>query len=317
MGWGLDARWSAFAAEHGWPIGVDRRHPGPPPAARRGRLPARRGDRRGRGVPRRPRLRHPRRRPARRCAEYRRRCMMRVAIVAEYYPRAADPALGVWAHRQALAARDAGADVEVARPAPAGAVEGGAARRATLRQLLAPLRQPLRTELDGIEVTYVPFVAPPRPRSYASLGRVGGAVARARAARRRRRSTSSTRTTPRPRATRCGARGSACRSWSASTAATCSAVADAVARRPRGGRARARRGAARRSPTRRRSRARSRALGARDVRVVHLGTDVPEHARTDGTDARHRRQPDRPQAPRRRPARALAAARRASRRCAG
>ena len=35
---------------------------------------------------------------------------MRVAVVAEYYPRAADSALGVWAHRQALAARDAGAD---------------------------------------------------------------------------------------------------------------------------------------------------------------------------------------------------------------
>jgi redox-sensitive bicupin YhaK (pirin superfamily) len=38
---------------------------------------------------------------------------VRVAVVAEYYPRAADPVLGVWAHRQALAARDAGADVRV------------------------------------------------------------------------------------------------------------------------------------------------------------------------------------------------------------
>ena len=46
---------------------------------------------------------------------------MRVAVVAEYYPRAADPVLGVWAHRQALAARDAGADVRVLvlhRPVP-------------------------------------------------------------------------------------------------------------------------------------------------------------------------------------------------------
>ena len=46
---------------------------------------------------------------------------MRVAIVAEYYPRADDPVLGVWAHRQALAARDAGADVRVlvlVRPLP-------------------------------------------------------------------------------------------------------------------------------------------------------------------------------------------------------
>jgi glycosyltransferase involved in cell wall biosynthesis len=36
--------------------------------------------------------------------------------------------------------------------------------------VLAPLRQPLRAELDGIPVTYVPFLAPPRPRSYASWG---------------------------------------------------------------------------------------------------------------------------------------------------
>src|SRR3954452_4056969 len=46
---------------------------------------------------------------------------MRVAIVAEYYPRAGDPVLGVWAHRQALAAREAGADVRVLvlhRPVP-------------------------------------------------------------------------------------------------------------------------------------------------------------------------------------------------------
>ena len=36
--------------------------------------------------------------------------------------------------------------------------------------LVKPLRQPLRTELDGLRVTYVPFLAPPRPRSYASWG---------------------------------------------------------------------------------------------------------------------------------------------------
>ena len=46
---------------------------------------------------------------------------MKVVVVAEYYPRVSDPALGVWAHRQALAARDAGAEVEVLvlhRPVP-------------------------------------------------------------------------------------------------------------------------------------------------------------------------------------------------------
>jgi glycosyltransferase involved in cell wall biosynthesis len=94
---------------------------------------------------------------------------MRVVVVAEYYPRAADPVLGVWAHRQALAARDAGADVRVLvlhRPVPSQA----ALRSREPRAVVAPLRQPLRTELDGLQVDYVPFVAPPRPRSYGSWG---------------------------------------------------------------------------------------------------------------------------------------------------
>jgi glycosyltransferase involved in cell wall biosynthesis len=94
---------------------------------------------------------------------------MKVVVLAEYYPRAADPALGVWAHRQALAARDAGAEVEVVvlhRPVPSKA----ALKSRDLGQLVAPLRQPLRTTLDGLSVTYVPFVAPPRPRSYPSWG---------------------------------------------------------------------------------------------------------------------------------------------------
>ena len=46
---------------------------------------------------------------------------MRVCVVAEYYPRRRDLVLGVWAHRQALAARDAGAEVRVLvleRPVP-------------------------------------------------------------------------------------------------------------------------------------------------------------------------------------------------------
>jgi teichuronic acid biosynthesis glycosyltransferase TuaC len=94
---------------------------------------------------------------------------MRVVVVAEYYPRAADPALGVWAHRQAMAARDAGADVEVVvlhRPVPSKA----ALRERDVRRLVAPLRQPLRVTMDGIRVTYAPFIAPPRPRSYPSWG---------------------------------------------------------------------------------------------------------------------------------------------------
>ena len=46
---------------------------------------------------------------------------MKVCVVAEYYPRQHDPVLGIWAHRQALAARDAGAEVHVVvlhRPIP-------------------------------------------------------------------------------------------------------------------------------------------------------------------------------------------------------
>jgi len=94
---------------------------------------------------------------------------VRVAVVAEYYPRAADPVLGVWAHRQAVAARDAGADVRVLvlhRPVPSYA----ALRRRRPGEIVAPLRQPLYARIDGLRVTYVPFLAPPRPRSYASWG---------------------------------------------------------------------------------------------------------------------------------------------------
>jgi glycosyltransferase involved in cell wall biosynthesis len=97
---------------------------------------------------------------------------VKVAVVAEFYPRASDPVLGVWAHRQAMAARDAGADVRVLvlhRPVPPlRAVKEGprAAARAT-RELL---RQPRRAQLDGVPVEYVPFVAPPRPRSYGAWG---------------------------------------------------------------------------------------------------------------------------------------------------
>lgn len=98
---------------------------------------------------------------------------MRVAVVAEFYPRAADPVLGVWAHRQALAARDAGADVRVLvlhRPLPPlAAARAGPASAA--RALARALAQPPRARLDGIEVAYVPFLAPPRPRAYGSWGR--------------------------------------------------------------------------------------------------------------------------------------------------
>ncbi len=94
---------------------------------------------------------------------------MRVAIVAEYYPRAADPVLGVWAHRQAMAARDAGADVRVLvlrRPLPPLA----AVKRGDVRAIRTALRQPRHAALDGIEIEYVSYLSPPRPWSYASWG---------------------------------------------------------------------------------------------------------------------------------------------------
>jgi len=98
---------------------------------------------------------------------------MRVAVVAEFYPRAADPVLGVWAHRQAIAARDAGADVRVLvlhRPLPPlSALRAGP--RAAAAAAVRAAAQPSRAQLDGIEVAYVPFLAPPRPTSYGSWGR--------------------------------------------------------------------------------------------------------------------------------------------------
>ena len=94
---------------------------------------------------------------------------MRVAIVSEFYPRAHDPVLGVWAHRQALAARDAGADVRVLvlhRPVPPRSTR----LRDTPRVLRTLAAQPRHVVLDGVDVRYVPFLAPARSRSYGSWG---------------------------------------------------------------------------------------------------------------------------------------------------
>lgn len=98
---------------------------------------------------------------------------IKVAIVAEFYPRAADPVLGLWAHRQAIAARDAGADVRVLvlhRPLPSLAQARGGARSAA-RATARALAQPRHATLDGIEIAYVPFLAPPRPATYGTWGR--------------------------------------------------------------------------------------------------------------------------------------------------
>ena len=97
---------------------------------------------------------------------------MNVCVVAEYYPRRRDPALGAWAHRQAVAARDAGADVRVLvleRPLPTAAAGRSALRgdpRPAASELRAYAGQPRRDALDGIEVEYVRFASPPRDAGY-------------------------------------------------------------------------------------------------------------------------------------------------------
>ncbi|MDO9353744.1 MAG: glycosyltransferase family 4 protein [Solirubrobacteraceae bacterium] len=98
---------------------------------------------------------------------------MKVAVVAEFYPRAHDPVLGVWSHRQALAAREAGAEVEVLvlhRPIPS-AASLKAGPRAALRELRTLRSQPRQTHRDGIPITYVPFYAPARTGSYGDWGK--------------------------------------------------------------------------------------------------------------------------------------------------
>ena len=103
---------------------------------------------------------------------------MRVAVVAEWYPSPADPVLGVWAHRQALAARDAGAEVRVLamrRPVPPlstlRALAGRPPDTAPLRGWATGVRSSLEPwRHDGLLVQPVPFLAPPRPRSYGSWG---------------------------------------------------------------------------------------------------------------------------------------------------
>ncbi|HTZ85231.1 MAG TPA: glycosyltransferase [Solirubrobacteraceae bacterium] len=98
---------------------------------------------------------------------------MRVLVVAEFYPSQRDPVLGVWAHRQALAARDAGAQVKVmvlhrVVPSRAALAAGPVAALGALGKLA---REPRTQVRDGLEVFYVPYVSPERGRSYAAWGK--------------------------------------------------------------------------------------------------------------------------------------------------
>jgi len=96
----------------------------------------------------------------------------KAVIVAEFYPSQRDPVLGIWAHRQALAVAAAGAEVHVLAlhrlvPPRAALQSGPAGVAATVSKMLSEPRRQIR---DGIPVSYVSYVSPPRERSYASWG---------------------------------------------------------------------------------------------------------------------------------------------------
>ena len=94
---------------------------------------------------------------------------MKALVVAEFYPRSDDPVLGVWAHRQAQAAMEAGAEVRVAvlhRIVPPKSTP-------ILKRLPAAARlarHPSTLELDGVTVDYVRYASPPKESSYGSWG---------------------------------------------------------------------------------------------------------------------------------------------------
>jgi teichuronic acid biosynthesis glycosyltransferase TuaC len=96
---------------------------------------------------------------------------MKALVVAEFYPSERDPVLGLWAHRQAVAARDAGAEVEVVVLHRLVPPRASLRDRSALRDLGRRLREPRVQEREGLRVTYVPFVSPPRAKSYARWGR--------------------------------------------------------------------------------------------------------------------------------------------------
>ena len=76
---------------------------------------------------------------------------MKVAVVSEFYPRAHDPVLGIWAHRQAQAAIAAGAEVRVVvlnRVVPPAATPMLSRPAAALK--LA--RHPSRSQIDGVQL---------------------------------------------------------------------------------------------------------------------------------------------------------------------
>jgi teichuronic acid biosynthesis glycosyltransferase TuaC len=97
---------------------------------------------------------------------------VKVVVVAEFYPTRRDPVMGIWAHRQALAARDAGAEIRVLVlhrlvPPRSSLAAGTGGVGGAMSKLLSEPRKQTR---DGLPVTYVPYVSPPRDRSYPTWG---------------------------------------------------------------------------------------------------------------------------------------------------
>jgi teichuronic acid biosynthesis glycosyltransferase TuaC len=96
----------------------------------------------------------------------------RVVVVAEFYPSRRDPVWGIWTHRQALAARSAGAELRVIvlhRVVPPRA-SLAAGPSGAARALGALLSEPREQVLDGLPVRYLPYVSPQRERHYPSWG---------------------------------------------------------------------------------------------------------------------------------------------------
>ena len=94
---------------------------------------------------------------------------MKALIVAEYYPRAADPVRGIWAHRQAVAARDAGAEVMVLvlhRPLPS----LSSVRDRDFTVALHPIRQAREAELRRTRRRLCSLPLPTAPVELQHLG---------------------------------------------------------------------------------------------------------------------------------------------------
>ena len=186
-----------------------RRHPDPTwPAADRRVLRPQRGDGRGRAVSRWTPI-HRRRRGA---ADDGHAPILDVKalIVAEYYPRAGDPVGGIWAHRQAIAARDAGADVRVLvlhRPVP----PLSAVRPCDLRRATAVVGKPRSSAAGRSERRIYAVCLPAETLELLRAGEPGPrrcCAGRCTACARSSRSTWCMRTTPCRPATRSARRGS-------------------------------------------------------------------------------------------------------------